>query len=95
MKTFNFAILYFCILLFAFGISAQTPKVDSAPPNTEQTEKTAKMPEVREELLKRLKASREQRMELVKNNSSAGVSNLVKTEQGNLRFDATKREFSH
>jgi hypothetical protein len=41
------------------------------------------MPEIREELLKRLKASRELRMELVKNNNSEGVTQLVKTDQEN------------
>jgi len=86
MKTFSFLLLQFCLLFFAFGVSAQTAKTNAAEPNTEQTEKTAKMPEIREELLKRLKASRELRMELIKNNNSAGVTQLVKTDQENTAW---------
>jgi hypothetical protein len=79
MKTFTFFLLQACLLLFAFGVSAQTAKPVAAQSNMKQTEKAAKLPEVREELLRRLKASRELRMELVKNTNSAGVSHLVKT----------------
>jgi hypothetical protein len=83
MKTFNFLLLQFCLLLFAAMVPAQTAKTNAAQPNAEQAGKTVKLPQVREELLKRLKASRELRMELVKNNNSAGVSQLVKSDQEN------------
>ena len=87
MKTFTFFLLQFCLLFFAFGVPAQTIKPVDVQPNMKQNEKTAKLPEVREELLKRLKAAREIRAELVKNNnggnSGASVQQLVKMDQDN------------
>lgn len=83
MKTFTFLLLQFCLLFFALIAPAQTAKSISASSNAEQSAKTVKLPEVREELLKRLKASRELRTDLVKNNTAAGVAQLVKTDQEN------------
>lgn len=90
MKTITFLLLQFCLLLFAFGASAQTAKPVAAQSNMKQTEKAAKLPELREDLLKRLKAAREIRAEMVKNNtggnSSAAVQQLVKMDQDNISW---------
>jgi hypothetical protein len=84
MKTINFCFSICCLSLLACGAFAQTVKITPVQSNAAQADgKPVKLPELRLELLKRLKASREQRIELVKNNSSAGVSQLVKSDQEN------------
>jgi hypothetical protein len=86
MKTINFFFSFCCLSLLAAGAVSQTVKTTPVQPDAEQAVKTVKLPQVRDELLKRLKVSRELRTELVKNNSAAGVSQLVKSDQENTEW---------
>lgn len=86
MKSFNFLFLLFCLLLSVRDVSAQntTPAAQSSG---NQASQPVKYPEVRAELLKRLKAARDVRSELVKKYNgmipSAEMGAITKIDQEN------------
>lgn len=70
-------LLLFCLLLFVVCVSAQETKTVTTRSSTNQPAKSVKYPEIREELLKRLKAAQEIRAELVKKYNGAIPSTEV------------------
>lgn len=67
MKTINFFFSICCLTLLAFGASAQNVKITPVQSNAAQADgKPAKLPELRAELLKRMAADQQTRMDLIK-----------------------------
>lgn len=89
MKLFNFLLIATLFSLSAAAVCAQTVKTSPLPADS-QTTQPVKLPEVRDELLKRLKADQAARIELAQKYQGAvpasAMESLAKTDEDNAAW---------